>query len=176
MRLRISRWSPRRVPAPSGDTGAIWDVMESATLPVTIYDPGTITESTGLHQNSNQRHTDMVKRTADEDINMAILTEIREMRMAFQKNQGGWIRPAIQGLGAALGALIVVFGIQYVPKSQSDSDRRVDNIETRVKQVEQLTDQIERVKAKYENMRTLYLIRFGEDPDQVSPETMKRRR
>ncbi len=96
---------------------------------------------------------------------------------AADKNKiGGWLRPLIQGLGAAVGALIVVFGVSYIPRAQSDADRRTDKAESRLSTLEKDAERVTQLQAKYENIRTLYLIRFGEDPDQVTPETMRKKR
>lgn len=81
------------------------------------------------------------------------------------KNGNGkwWLSPALVVLGLVGG----VFGIQYVPRSQSETDKQIVALVTKL---EQNTED----HNKLEKLRTLYLIRFGEDPDTVDPQTMRK--
>lgn len=115
-------------------------------------------------QDSDLSHDDMATRTRDDDrldrIEAIVETMAKSQAAPVngEKRRMNWFMASIATitiLGAG-GNFIGSSGIWIGDRNRDATD-------------------VKELKAKYENIRTLYLIRFGEDPDTTTPETMKRR-
>lgn len=74
-----------------------------------------------------------------------------------------WLGPATTVLAAAA----VVFSIRYQPVAQSNAEKDIQALQIKFEIMQEQMKELDRLKK-------LYLIRYGEDPDQVTPETIKR--
>jgi len=73
-------------------------------------------------------------------LNRALNQRVEQPAVAVAKEKPWWLSPLL----TIVGAIIVVFGIKYVPAAQSDSDKQIYGLQLKLEQKEKHEQYLER--------------------------------